>query len=384
MTQLAFVFPKPPPPALRDAFVDKLRYCSEDIVGFAERGDAVELAVREGCDEAAVRDKVERFYRSLARGFFPAAAERTVDHLDRAGAPAATLADLIAARWFLPYADGCIGMQGPALALLEYFDRTFRGLAERRGAAEATFPTLIALDTLQRASYVASFPHHLTLAARLAGDYDGIQRFVAAAQGDRAAALRECAPPDHVLSPTVCIHCYAALAGRRLAAGERVMVTVRGNCFRHELGRLDHGARLWDFHMREIISVGAPAAVEGDRADAMAEVCDWLDELELGYAIEGAHDPFFVDSFSSQYFFQLAHKTKYELRMPIPGGSLAAGSFNTHRDFFGNAFDLACGDGPAHTSCSAIGLERIVYAFVCQHGMRPERWPVPVTARAPL
>jgi hypothetical protein len=381
MTPLRFSFPKPPPPALLDALVEKLPYCTEEIASFRIDSQGVDLTVRDHEDARTVHDKVDRFYTRLARGFLPATAEVLID--DRRGdAPRTTLADLIGRRWILPFADGCIGLQGPALAVWEYIDNSLRAIGRQLGAADVRFPTLIEIDTLNACDYLASFPHHVTTAARLVGDADLIDAYAASVQTDRADALTSCAAPDHVLSPTVCIHCYRALRGRRLDKGELVRVTARGNCFRHELGRLDHGTRLWDFHMREIVFVGASDAVARGREQVVADVVGWLRELGLSFWIEGATDPFFVDRFSAQYFFQLAHKTKFELRMQVAETAMAVGSFNLHQGFFGTAFDITCGDDPAHTACVGFGLERLTYALLSQLGLDTSTWPTPLREAA--
>ena len=51
-------------------------------------------------------------------------------------------------------------------------------------------------------------------------------------------------------------------------------------------------------------------------------------------------------------------------------------SFNYHRDHFGVAWDLRDARGEAaHTGCVAFGMDRIVVALFCVHGLYPFRWP---------
>ncbi len=367
------------------AFLDKLPYCAEAIRGV--RGDRdgrawVDIDLHEGADQAAVLAKVERAFGKIIKGFFELRTEVVVDHRERPiphGRP--VQAELIERRWLLPYAPGCVGLQGPALALFQYFDAGFLQIAALFEAARMQYPTLIGVDTLNRASYLTSFPHHITLGAHLRGDIDAIEGFQRDVVAPGTALLPAAAEPDHVLSPTVCIHCYRAIQGRVLGAGELLRATAIGSCFRHERGRLDHRTRLWDFHMREIIFIGPAEAVVDARKRSIELVCAWLDELGLAYWIETATDPFFVDNFSAQSFFQLANKTKYELlvRMPDTDRPLAIGSFNIHHDFFARSFELTSADGaPVHTACTAFGVERFVHGFLAQHGLDPRAWPQPV------
>lgn len=384
-SQLRYTFPRSPSPSALHAFLDKLPYCSQDIVSFRADpgGGHIDLAVRAGADHQHLMGKVDGFFKKVARGFFTMSTEVVVDRRDAAvEAHAGVEAGMRERRWILPYAPGCVGLQGPALALYDYFDARFVAIARSFGAARMSFPTLIAVDTLNRCDYLSSFPHHVTLAPPITGDVDAIDDFKRnVIEGGPVLASAE--SPDHVLSPTVCIHCYQALAGRRLAAGELLRATAIGNCFRHERGRLDHGTRLWDFNMREIIFIGGNAEVVAARAQSIERVVAWLDELGMRYWIETATDPFFVDNYSAQSFFQLANKTKYELLVELPGVErpLAVGSFNVHHDFFGRSFDITLAGGEAaDTGCTAFGVERFVYGFVSQFGYDVASWPAPVRA----
>jgi seryl-tRNA synthetase len=380
-----WTLPRKVGPTAFTAFLDKLPYVAEAIVGV--RGDRegrtwVEVDLADGADEPAVLGKMERAFVKMAKGFFELSTDTVVDHRDRPLPNARPAhAEMIERRWLLPYAPGCVGLQGPALALFHYFESRFLDLAARFEAARMQYPTLIAVDTLNTANYLTSFPHHITLGAHLRGDIDAIEGFQRDVVAPGAALLPAAAEPDHVLSPTVCIHCYKAIAGRQLGAGEMLRATAIGSCFRHERGRLDHKTRLWDFHMREIIFIGPADAVTAARKRSIELVAAWLDELGMAYWIETATDPFFVDNFSAQSFFQLANKTKYELlvKMPDSDRPLAIGSFNVHHDFFAKAFGLTAADGqPVHTGCTAFGVERFVHGFVAQHGLDERAWPEPV------
>ena len=92
--------------------------------------------------------------------------------------------------------------------------------------------------------------------------------------------------------------------------------------------------------------------------------------LDLSARIETASDPFFSTEFKSLRYFQMLNDLKYELLLPVKADrQIAAASFNYHEHFFGNKFDIkTAGDEPAHTACTAFGLERFAYALLAQIG----------------
>jgi seryl-tRNA synthetase len=68
---------------------------------------------------------------------------------------------------------------------------------------------------------------------------------------------------------------------------------------------------------------------------------------------------------------------KYELRLNVDQErTIAAASFNFHENYFGEAFRIAHSDQTAiATGCVGFGLERLVYAFLCQYGLDESKWP---------
>ena len=136
--------------------------------------------------------------------------------------------------------------------------------------------------------------------------------------------------------------------------------------------------RLWNFSMREIIFVGPQEFVLKNRETARQRMAEVLAELGLAYRVESANDPFFIGEFRRQATFQSAFQLKYEIRalLPFRNGTLAAGSYNYHQDFFGRHLNISLPDGsPAHTGCVAFGLERMAFALLAQHGLDPAGWP---------
>lgn len=333
-----------------------------------------------GLSEAEIVERATALVREFARGFLEV--EREILHDRRHVEPPwkePVYDAMVQAGWVVPYETGRVMLAGPAARLFAFFDGEFARIARGYDAQPVKFPVLISVDTLKKADYFASFPHHITLASHLVEDAEILKSLVqtASTNPQNLSFPGECLCTSHVNSPAVCFHYYEALAGRRLDSVMRV--TAVGPSFRYEAGNLRTLERLWDFTMREIVFVGPTGEVDSLRMSAMDPVMALVDALRLKSHIETASDPFFVGNFAGQTFYQLSHRTKFELRLHLPfeeGRSLAAASFNWHQQFFGSRFGIFAGSGePAGTACVAFGVERWVYAFVAQYGMDPARYP---------
>jgi hypothetical protein len=57
------------------------------------------------------------------------------------------------------------------------------------------------------------------------------------------------------------------------------------------------------------------------------------------------------------------------------GGSLAIGSVNLHRDYFGEAFEIRREGRDAWSGCIAFGVERWLHAILTRFGPEPAGWP---------
>jgi hypothetical protein len=126
------------------------------------------------------------------------------------------------------------------------------------------------------------------------------------------------------------------------------------------------------------VFLGAPAVVADQRTRLMHEICALAARWDLTGFCETASDPFFAeDDGKNNSFAQRLMALKYELRLDVGGGkTIAAASFNRHNDFIGSAYAIGyANQGTAHTACAGIGLERLAFAFLCQHGPDESRWP---------
>jgi seryl-tRNA synthetase len=273
-------------------------------------------------------------------------------------------------------APGLIGLRGGPLMLLQALEGAIGQLVRADGAEEWRLPSGVALETLARAEYFASFPQWLTVASHLSDDEAVLER-VAADPAPADAARSAVAPAGTALPPALCYHTYSALAGRRLAAGAPILMTAQGTCWRHEGERLAPLERGWAFTMREAVCIGSANDVEAFRQRGVRRVRAFAEALSLEPKLALANDPFFAPTARGKALLQRVKGLKQELLLGIGDGrTTAAASFNNHETFFGEAFDIRLPGGvPASSACVAFGLERWLLAVLVRHGIEPEAWP---------
>ncbi|RJO70848.1 hypothetical protein D5S18_27050 [Nocardia panacis] len=287
---------------------------------------------------------------------------------------------LVAAGAAFTSGEGQIGFGEPLVSLFDYLDRRLRAIAlGLDNAAEYRYPTLLPTAVLERFHYFSSFPQFAMFVTRLHNDIDVYRTFT-----DRYRAENRvpdelfdfCANRDYCLPPTMCYHSYHQHTGHTL--DRDTVLTARGKSFRFE-SRYHAGLeRLWDFTIREIVFLGSPEHAARSRDAVMRQSFALMEELGLAGRCEVASDHFFGNAeVAERIFSQRMMELKFELLLPIaPGRFIAAGSFNLHGRFFGESFDIDGPDGgPVSSGCVGFGLERLAYAFLCQHGIDTATWP---------
>jgi hypothetical protein len=236
------------------------------------------------------------------------------------------------------------------LRMLNGIDVRVRSVAASFGAREVQYPALIARGVLEQAEYPQAFPHLLMSACRSALFEDG----------DTG---------EWCLSPAVCYHTYAQLAGCVLDAP--ATITARGRCFRAERG-LAPGVRQIEFEMREIVMLGPSAWVAASAQVARLAIEAIAGDMSLTGEWQAAADPFFLPVAAGKALMQRLLEVKVEYQWPRPGG-LALASVNRHGPFFGQRFDITTPDGqPVHTACIAVGLDRWAHHAQRSAGDRSE------------
>ncbi|MER6421959.1 aminoacyl--tRNA ligase-related protein [Streptomyces sp. NPDC001137] len=228
-------------------------------------------------------------------------------------------------------------------------------------------PPVVPQAVIERAEYAESFPHLLGTVHALEAETSEKD---ALDEGNRG-------PTDVVLAPAVCYGVYAHLADRHLA--EARQFDVAGHCYRHEA--TSELGRFRSFRMREFVMVADDTALLEWRQKWMERCEELFARLGLKVSVQVASDPFFGPGSRFIRSSQVEQHLKYEFVAPLfdddPGTAIA--SANNHKDHLGRRFGIDFLDqGPAHSSCTAFGLERIVLALIHAHGDDLADWPLPV------
>jgi len=280
--------------------------------------------------------------------------------------------------------EGQVGFGEPLISLMDYFDQRVKQIAfSLPNPQEYRYPTLLPTHVLEEFGYFASFPQFMMFVTRLHNDLDVYQAFVQEYERNKKitpALFAHCQNHDYCLPPTMCYHTYHQYRGQQL--DENRVVTAKGKSFRYESKYYRGLERLWDFTIREIVFMGTRDFVLESRQTFMEQAFALMEEFGLHGYCEVANDPFFVASDTAgKIFSQRALELKYELRINVAAEepvdrSIAVASFNFHETFFGETFHITQANQKATlTGCVGFGLERLVYAFLCQHGLDAAQWP---------
>lgn len=285
--------------------------------------------------------------------------------------------------------EGQVALGPLLLRLSAWIDERLTAIvrAEFPATTEYLYPTLLSSRVLESAGYFSSFPQYLMFVTRLHADIDvyrDFQRDYQSAGRLDSQVLTHCNNVDYCLPPTMCFHTFGQYRGRTVDSDRVTVITAKGKSFRFESRYYASIERLWDFTIRETVALGPRAKVLSARARLMDNALAFVESLGLSGYCEVGNDPFFCEpgATPARIASQRLMELKYELRLAIDGGrTVAVGSFNFHDDFFGHSFGITLDNGQVTSSaCTGFGIERFVYAFVCQYGPEPAHWPAEVAA----
>lgn len=258
---------------------------------------------------------------------------------------------------------GGLATMGPgALRLRAALETVFTGWAADVGADAVQYPPLMRVEDLHRLDYFQNFPHLAILGAALTPD--AAPEYATGKPRPPAVPAGQLTEAAYALPSAACYNVYLDAAGRTLADGAHKVTTV-ATCFRRE-DHYDGLRRLLGFSMREIVCVGGRDEVLEHLQMFRKRVSGFLEALGLPVEIQAATDPFFDASAGRALMAQL-FPVKEEF---VFDGSLAIGSLNFHRNFFGERCEISTADGePAFTGCVAFGLERWISALTSHFGL---------------
>jgi seryl-tRNA synthetase len=303
--------------------------------------------------------------------------------------------ELLARREILDEGDGYIAYSGRLLALIRGLDEWFRDLSLAYGASEFHFPSTISMASAHRSGYLARFPHQAWFCAHFTPDLTMLTAYSQAESQAEAQAEQDghdhpplgdhLAQPTRMANPLLCFHVYQAWAERSLDA-PLVAITTSGKCRRRETLRRDGLGRLSEFTMRELVYIGQGDLVAHGRDQILAATTAIARELDLGFTVEAAADPFFRIEDANLGMLQRMGGLKYELLAHLGSdhAPLAISSFNLHGETFIRRFRIGRGTPGLQTGCIGFGIERWALACLCRHGLDWKQWPAFLRSRCPL
>lgn len=357
--------------------IDDFRLLQRDGEAFAVEIDCGEISAPE-------TDRLERnvsnFVTHEIAAMRPAPAKILWESAAQKPRMFATFADLMANGVAYETGEGQVAFSQPMISLVNYLDERVSAIVRSvPNAREFQYPTLLPTAALERFGYLKSFPQFVMFVTRLHNDIEVYEKFISEYAVDGALSARvfsQCESVEYCLPPTMCYHTYQQL--RDSTVPSNLVVTAKGKSFRFESKYSNGMERLWDFTIREIVILGEQSFVLDKRSDFMNAVLDLVNELGLSGRCEVANDHFFVGpDAAAKIFSQRLMELKYELILDVAADrGIAAASFNFHGPFFGQCFGIRrAPDEPVVTGCIGVGLERLAYAFVSQHGLSPSGWP---------
>jgi len=274
----------------------------------------------------------------------------------------------------LLFAANGTARKGLAVALYDKLDKLFIHLANRHHAELRNYPSMISIPTLQKCNYISSFPQNIHLVAEIPHQMKSLEQAREINRLDTVSRLS-----SYALSPTICFHCYAELAGTRLS--EPLALTALGTCFRHETPWRLGNHRLNEFKMREVVLFGDADFIQTERKIFMEEVWGLFESLRMTGIIETATDPFYFSDENGKGQLQMMGNMKYELIVDAgeQSGMFSIASFNYMQDSLCKPFEITNGSyTPMHSGCIGFGIDRWVYALLVYHGIDLEKWPAEV------
>lgn len=352
--------------------------------------DSVAVELSDPTKETVVREKLDRFLGLMLRELPNFETKIFINTERRDSGPFETNVhqQMVERRWIHDYQRGRAALNGPALALLHYIDRTANNLYHEtfEGAVERDFPALVDADLLWKCGYFDSHPNAVCFVGHIVEDFDTIESFRVSNADSETVQLP---PNEHVhlpgmcLNPAACFPSYPTMSGETIGSEGRIM-TWKGRVFRFESRNVSGLDRLWEFNVRELVFAGSDTFTADCRRRTLPLIEELAGRLDLECVVETAADPFFATISAAKSFWQLAQEVKNEILLPLGPGAdgsmkrMACGSINLHGNFFGDRFDFKTDGESASTACVGLGLERWVLAAFTQHGFDPARWPAGV------
>ena len=279
--------------------------------------------------------------------------------------------------------EGIYVFQGQFLKLIQFFDNIFTKFADEMDGIEQYYPTRWPIELFREINYFQEFPQNILLVSGAKKEREALESL--AEKYKRSNKFKEIElgdflqPATTALGTSTCDPCYYIHRNGKL--GKNKTFYALSKCFRNEKSKTNQLDRLTEFSMREVISAGEADFVKSQRKTFIQFIESFATFTGLACSLEKASDPFFTNEIPEKGALQNHIESKFELLVPLGNGrsDLAVGSVNWHSDFFGRSFEIRDNSNYYMSSCClAFGLERLVFAFLTQHGMTRSEWPAKV------
>ena len=250
------------------------------------------------------------------------------------------------------------------------------------GCNEQHYPLIFNAGPLFKINYFQTMGHHLFFPKSLRGDYKIIQEFSERNKGSNNKTQKidfstdDFSSSNNILSPTVCFHCFSALANTTLEK-EYYSFTGTNKCVRQERSAATGLERLNTFNMREAIFIGDEELIKNTYRKCESFAKDIFGKkLNLKFRIKTANDPFFGRTGVKKQIYQRAFTLKLEIQVYLPYVEkyVACGSINNHISTMSDAFQFKSKSGNKYESmCIGIGFERLALAILAQKGFSSKK-----------
>lgn len=275
------------------------------------------------------------------------------------------------------YGQGSIELNELGIKLFKFFDESFMKMISDLNPIMKSFPTLLPCKTINDTNYLTSSPQYVLFCSKVEESLDKIE--LLQDKYDRKEVDDCLNYPEVVLSPSACFPLYEKLRHKKIDGNK--IYTMLQNVFRNE-GRFNWTelTRLQDYYVREIVMIGDHDFILETRKEILDKTIKFMNDLKIQYSVQVAADPFVVPRMRKYKLIQKFNEVKYEVKLNImPNDTISCASYNLHGTSFSGKFKFETNNIPVTESgCVGFGIERWIIAFLAQHGLDIDNWPIMV------
>lgn len=274
--------------------------------------------------------------------------------------------------------DGVYAYGGLFLKVFNYFSKRFSDFAYElcgNDIERYTIPVLYPASEYERGKYFENFPHHIMFQTLIKNDIEVLDKF-AKNKMNNGELLKEMRVPKNVLRHAACVPIYQWNENTERIYEKPKCYLIDGKCFRNEDKNVFELSRLNEFYMKEVVVIGTQPQVADLIGRSRQLWINLIEEFGLAGEIKSANDSFFASNYLKLKLFQQLGESKYEFRLLIParGNTIASGSSNLHRTHFTMEYNIRTPESFCHSGCTAIGFDRMAFAFLSQKGLDTDKW----------